>query len=62
MFLHEQLNPSWIFDNAGYGASSVFFKIDWYFDFKILNIQKAVSNKYGRSILQPAKKSLEILP
>jgi hypothetical protein len=44
--LHKELNLGLIFDTAGYRASTVFFGVDWYFDFIIVSTENVTLHKH----------------
>lgn len=46
MFLQEELHLGGIFDAARHRASSVFFRVDRYFDLMIISAEDAASHKY----------------
>lgn len=46
IYLHEELNFGWIYYIARHGESSSSFRIDWYFDFILINMENTTLLKH----------------
>lgn len=47
LLLHKEWSLSWLFDTAGHRASLVLFRVDWFFEFMVVNAESAISHKYA---------------
>lgn len=64
--LYKEWNLGWTFDITACKASSVFFRVDWCFDFVLINAENTALHKYvgwnAKVCLELFKNLLEILP